>query len=501
MRGAKDLALRTSQAGLTESSGNRSHSPAQNPRLTALLMATQMKFRIENPEVDPKRPFAHDALERKPLVEFLEQVIAKAVGPLVLALDSPWGTGKTTLVKMLQSQLELKGFRCVYFNSWSVDYASEPLVALVSKIDLLGRDATPEAHTRMKKLKSIATLVGKRGLIAAVKASTLGALDLEKEFEAALSQGVSDATSDLFDLVTREGECLAAFRRELEEVVTEIGKASEQRNLVFFIDELDRCRPNFAIELLERVKHLFDVPNIIFVLSIDKSQLEVSTSSIYGTGINAREYLRRFIDLEFHVPQVSGKPFIKHLLNRFQLQEVFSARVGELQNDMSSFIEMFNLLAKATGMSLRTQEHFIARLALVLDQTPSHYYLHPVLAATLIVIRAINSPLFSRIRSGVASAKDVMHWLRNLDAGNSFRDRYAVAIESYLIAADPNESRRTRRMRELEEEANRTEDGSHDRTYAGQVLQFANHLTNVSSGAPNLAHVMNKMELAESLQG
>lgn len=67
---------------------------------------------------------------------------------------------------------------------------------------------------------------------------------------------------------------------------------------MFFIDELDRCRPTFAIELLERIKHLFDIQNIVFVLSIDKEQLEASTAAAYGSAINAPEYLRRFIDLE-----------------------------------------------------------------------------------------------------------------------------------------------------------------------------------------------------------
>ncbi|MBA3592143.1 P-loop NTPase fold protein [Methylibium sp.] len=137
-----------------------------------------MKFRTDSEPIDSKNPFAQDALDRKPLVEFLEAVIEKIEGPMVLALDSPWGTGKTTLVRMLQAQLEAKQFRCIYFNAWAVDYASDPLVAIVSKIDLLGKDAKPEAQKRMKKLKSIATLVGRRGLIATVKASTLGALDL-----------------------------------------------------------------------------------------------------------------------------------------------------------------------------------------------------------------------------------------------------------------------------------------------------------------------------------
>jgi hypothetical protein len=459
-----------------------------------------MKYRTESLSMQPENPFAHDALERKPLVEFLENVIAKAEGPMVLALDSPWGSGKTTLVRMLQARLEALQFRCVYFNAWAVDYASDPLVALLSKIDSLGKTATPVAQQRLKKLKRIATLVGKRGLIAAVKASTLGALDLEDEIEAVLADETGDAASDLFDLAVKEGECLAKFREELGKVIGEIQKNKEQRSLVFFIDELDRCRPTFAIELLERVKHLFDVPNIVFVLSIDKSQLEVSTSSVYGAGINAREYLRRFIDLEFIVPQASGKPFTKHLLKRFELEEVFSKRVGELQSDVSYFTDFFTHLAKATGMSLRTQEHCIARLALVMEQTPHNHYLHPVLVATLIATRAMNSQLFSQIRTGAASTEEMMDWLRRLDVGGSLKGRVPLAIESYLNAADPNETRRALRHQRLEATANNSKLDSADRKYASDVLALTVQLTGSFSGSPDLAYVMNKMDLAESLQ-
>ncbi|WP_292455784.1 P-loop NTPase fold protein [Methylibium sp.] len=118
-------------------------------------------------------------------------------------------------------------------------------------------------------------------------AGDLISIALEKEIEAALADGAGEATSDLFDLAVKEGECLAKFREELQAVIAEIRKKNERGNLIVFIDELDRCRPTFAIELLERIKHLFDVPNIVFVLSIDKSQVEVSTSSVYGVGINA----------------------------------------------------------------------------------------------------------------------------------------------------------------------------------------------------------------------
>lgn len=110
-----------------------------------------MVYRIPPLEVSVNDPFRNDALERRPTVEFLVGLIERAGGPFVLALDSPWGTGKTTLVRMLEAELRHQDFSCIYFNAWQVDYVTDPLVALVSSIDRLelgtgGAAATFKEH-------------------------------------------------------------------------------------------------------------------------------------------------------------------------------------------------------------------------------------------------------------------------------------------------------------------------------------------------------------------
>jgi predicted KAP-like P-loop ATPase len=79
-------------------------------------------------------------------------------------------------------------------------------------------------------------------------------------------------------------------------------------SLIIFIDELDRCRPLYAIECLERIKHIFGIKRLIFVLSIDKKNLAKSIQSQYGN-IDTNNYLRRFIDLEFDLKNPSIDKF------------------------------------------------------------------------------------------------------------------------------------------------------------------------------------------------
>ena len=264
-----------------------------------------MKYRLPELEVPPENPFQNDALERKPLVEFLASLIARLEGPFVLALDSPWGTGKTTIVKMLKAKLALEKFQCVYFNAWQVDYVTDPLVALVSALDEIHLpDSTAESAFRghLKIAKKITSAVAKRAVVVGVKAATLGILDIEEDLEKMAADAAGEMAGNLVDAFQKEKQSLEKFRVEVEKAVEQLKTAGKKETLVFFVDELDRCRPTFAIEMLDRIKHLFDVPNIIFVLSIDKSQLEASTAAVYGEKINAPEYLRRFIDIEYALP-------------------------------------------------------------------------------------------------------------------------------------------------------------------------------------------------------
>ena len=122
-------------------------------------------------------------------------------------------------------------------------------------------------------------------------------------------------------------KAIEEFKEELSKYIRDIRKHNENHNenpLIFIIDELDRCRPSYAIELLECIKHLFSIEEIIFVLSIDKQQLLSSVRGFYGSDtINAEEYLRKFIDIEYSLPSVinykadKGISFEKSLFDKY----------------------------------------------------------------------------------------------------------------------------------------------------------------------------------------
>lgn len=407
-----------------------------------------MSFRLSAIEVSDDMPFANDALDRQKIVDFVAGIVSQTDGhPLVLAIDSPYGTGKSTFVDMLGKVLNQQNLQTVYFNAWKADHVSDPLIAMVGALD----EAFPRPNAgsmvspnNMVRVKKIAGILLKRGAAVGVKIATAGVVDLSEDLEEALADTAADATTDIIDAFEKEEEAAKCFRAELDKVVASLPEMGKKSTLVFFIDELDRCRPDFAMSLLERIKHMFDVPNIAFVLSIDKKQLEAVTARVYGDKIDATEYLRKFIDLEFGLPIPSRINFIKSVITRAGLTEKLRAR----KNDRDTIIRALGALASIYNMSLRAIERCIIRLKLVLTAIPDNQQLDTIHVALLIVLRSVDKDMFDKIVYRKTSSSAAMDYFRNL-AGkyDIFDSTEGIALEAALISdlSSPEELHNFRR--------------------------------------------------------
>jgi hypothetical protein len=468
------------------------------------LKGENMKFRLEEIEVPDDEPFKNDALKRQPVVEFVRDLIKQLEGPFVLALDSPWGTGKTTVVRMLRASLKKEDITSVYFNAWKEDYVSDPLIPMVAAIDEL-KVTDPEAEKqfgeRMATVKRVASKVAKRGFVAAVKLATMNAIDLEEVTEDVLSSTAGDMTDDVIESFKQEKASLERFREALENAVKSIQSEGSSKPLVFFIDELDRCRPTFAIELLERVKHLFDVKSMVFVLSIDKKQLEAITAAVYGERIDAPEYLRRFVDLEYSLPVVHTKQYTRVLIERHGFKSFFDARksYSELAYDHDNFVEAFAQLSGVFGMSLRARERCLTRLAVVLTQTPADHYLDPFLASLLIVIRTMRPDLYSGLMSGELAPRKLMSYIKELPGARAFADsRVPTVMEAYLIAGDFDRERGEAVQKELRALAEAKSDST-DGLRARELVDMVGHVSGRRFRNFSTSYVANKIDLASRI--
>lgn len=142
------------------------------------------------------------------------------------------------------------------------------------------------------------------------------------------------------------------FKKGLQEVI----KKLEGKNLYIFIDELERCRPTFAIELLEAVKHLFTVKGLVFILGIDKNQLKHTISNVYGCGMDREGYLRRFIDLELELPQANLRDYISFLKEKFEIKNQIEGTNGNWLIGYSEFYKFFMFYLQLYDFQLRDVE-------------------------------------------------------------------------------------------------------------------------------------------------
>lgn len=427
-----------------------------------------MTYRTDDIVVSTANPFEHDALDRKPLVKFLSNLIVKLTGPFVMAIDGPWGSGKTTLMHMLKAQLTSDKFQCIEFNAWKVDYVADPLLPLMAEIDKALNFGEDEQEILRKdnwgKAKKITALVVKRTLVAGVKLATAGILDVSEGVEQISTELTGAAAEDIVSAFQKETELLEQLRNALKGAVEGLASRGKKPNLIFFIDELDRCRPDFAIELLERVKHIFDVKNIIFVLLIDKQQLEASTKAIYGAGTNAPEYLRRFIDLEYGLPTLdvedSLKPitrllngktstYTKHLISHFKLDEIFD-RIPTLRQEKDNFEKFFGFLADAFCLTLRARERCMTRLHVVLDKIWSGSFDYKVLIL-LVILRTKEPSKFYRIIKGHDAPESAVIFLE-VHLKNHELEGLGAELRSYLVMADFDRKRCEERIAQIQAE-------------------------------------------------
>jgi hypothetical protein len=426
-----------------------------------------------NNTTDDETIWHDDLLDRRRdaafLMSFLNGRLAERkaqgrVASYVLNLDARWGTGKTFFLERLHWQLQSEGHPCAYVNAWRDDHADDPLISVMAAIDdaltpLLGRrKALRKAWevTREAGLEIAGTAI-KHGLrTLAVKAIGSGMAEIEGAVRnAALGGGedesVAPQTAAAEALVhgveafaDRYAEqALAVFRREkasvdtfrdnLRRFTSSIGPSggSLQPPLFVLVDELDRCRPTYAIKLLERIKHLFEVNDVAFILATDSEQLRHSICEVYGASFDSGRYLLRFFDR----PYVFEKPelgnFVAALWQRHQIDD--SRLRSPPANDHIAF---FIGAMQCYGLELRDAEQCIDILRTVMTVWP-----YPIQIELLYLLPLIVA--FQTRDSEASSALEARdaHKMHDLGVARAFASWQVSFRQPRVSSEQPGEER------------------------------------------------------------
>ena len=296
----------------------------------------------------------------------------------VLNIDARWGDGKTFFLKGFQLHLKASGHLAVYVDAWKDDFTDDPLLAVMAAIDeevqkhVEKRTPAAQSWAAVKaSTGEIARLVGKglllRGLSLALTSGVATAIDQTladydgtaaknrasdaggtvvdealKAVEQVLDQKTEEALSDF--AATKKS--IENFRSRLAEFIVETENLKGIASPFFvLIDELDRCRPPYAIAMLERVKHLFEIPGVVFVVATDSEQLVHSISAVYGAGFNGKRYLRRFFDKAYVFNELSASQLVEKLIADYPIDPGKIAGPMDMSPaaTLTSFVEAMNL--------------------------------------------------------------------------------------------------------------------------------------------------------------
>lgn len=384
----------------------------------------------------------------------------------VLNLDAGWGRGKTFFLERFAEQVAQQGHIVAYVNAWRDDFSDDPLVAVMSAIDaavdphipkkgavakaykavtsnfggILWAGAKGVAGQALKKvvgdgISEIAEMVGDPTTVAQKEAGD------KSNTETLLSAGSEAVVREVSDRLARQAiddfaaarKSVSDFKDRLEELLEALAAKNIPMPLYVLVDELDRCRPPFAIAMLERVKHLFEADNVAFLVATDTEQLQHSIRAVYGSEFASGTYLNRFFDRTYRFDQPDPHPYLASLMEASPIPEgklfLFDQDIGRFMADTFEYL----------GASLRDieQAYDLVRTVCTTWTYPVPIQLGALLPLAVALVRAIEPALSKDTVSQLINSRP-KGWQQRPRSGFQLRMRDRGSFDTSEIHVTPS---------------------------------------------------------------
>lgn len=393
-------------------------------------------------EIDENDIFQNDKLDRQLAIENLSSLIESTHEAFTMSINANWGAGKTTFVKLWQKYLaKEKSIESIYFSAWEDDFSQEPLISILGEINkYIDENFSNKKPIKGKvdKVKDFGVKVIKRGIPAFANGMTGGLLEFDKGIEKALGAMSEEVAKELIDKYAKDKEITQKFKESLGKLLEAI---NSEKPFVIFIDELDRCRPLYAIELLERIKHIFGIDGLIFVLSIDKKQLAESIKSQYGN-IDTNAYLKRFIDLEYNLQNPSVEKFCDFLYHKYEIDDVLKRKQIRVQyTPEQDHLTMIKYLSVSLNLSLREIEQAFIKIDIVFKTIqPRLFEVHFKVFVFFIVLKLKDDNLYLDVTQKRKSNDELISKIVLKDQLTNGFDNFDIVIKAIIYAISTNDS-------------------------------------------------------------
>ena len=313
-----------------------------------------------------------DVLNRDDFIDNIQKLIdqmSKIKRGCCFSIEGNWGIGKTFVIEKLEKRLKIKQteetnsdkYFVFHYNCWQYDYYEEPSVAIITAIlssieeeeAIAGQEVNTTIKAGMQIAKEKVKEIAKKYLETKTGIDIVGIIDNLYTTKETIQKSTYE-----FDELFSFNKTINVMRKSLEEIASE-------RTLVLVVDELDRCIPQYAIKVLERLHHIFSgLDNVVVVLAIDRGQLEYSVEEMFGKRINREsmdvdKYLKKFID--FSLTLDNG------IINEtFWEKYKFYFEKFCIDSDSDDLVQLKDLLPKIfKGIDIRRQEKIIEKTNII----------------------------------------------------------------------------------------------------------------------------------------
>ena len=297
-----------------------------------------------------------DYLHRNCYLNGLINILNNIDDSKIIALDGDWGSGKTWFLKMLEylmTNLDEKDYINIdydklnqlkdeymvfYYNAWENDDAPSALLSLFYKLvnDTYLDSKNKVTSGAIKLFNNI------------IKYATAGVVDIKHDF---FSEEWDN--KQLTDNIQTSEEIKKVFKKAIKELLAE-----NKNKMLIIIDEIDRCKPTFAIALLENIKHFYDDDRIVFIVGTNNRQLSSLVKKVYGDKYDGSTYLDKFFDINLELPNNYMETYIDKILKGTPL-------------DQNNYISYYNEIAKHYHLTMREYNRYINSLNLLQDSINS----------------------------------------------------------------------------------------------------------------------------------
>lgn len=379
------LAIQEQRSRHAEAESASEEATSQHPKLEVPLSVEPISdgpglLRIRPKEfiAEPSDPFKNDVLGREEQVKAFCSILANIETPAVVSVDARWGTGKTAFMKMCSAWIRSAYFASqnvavAEFNAWKEGYTRSAIKDIVAAVtnQIPGADDAQQRIAEIQRRELIKLASG--GLV----------------------------TDEVFEIGEGPNAQVERFQGHLRAFANAGGG-----RLVVFVDELDRCPPDYAMEILECLRHLFDTEGVLVVLAVNQQALNEAVQSLHGLEEEAGRYSRKFVDQTIWLPvpdEPTTKEFLRHLWTETGLADRFGDR------DYTNLI--FETLLQRSDRSLRTLEQTAYRVATAFASIPpeigSALPVWEQAMTGLVVLRETDREMYTAFSNGTQDVLDV----------------------------------------------------------------------------------------------